>query len=415
MSTLPRLPSSITERQHWISNGSSLRAWDGRYFAPVPDRVAILERIKGGDDLREAKEGVEVLKMRAVAEPGGLDHDANDMICADNGMLRWRDGELFDHDPTYRSTILVPTAWDPDAFDPHVERFLSTSLDAAGRAVVEEFMGYSLTPSRKHQRIMFLVGAGKNGKSKLLNAWAAMIGKENICNESLSRLAENRFAAARVEGKLLCCQDDISGNFLKDLSLIKSLSGEGTVPVEEKYLPARDMTGRAAFAFSMNDVPKAETNFAWLRRLLIVRFSRTFDGTTADPNLEEKITTTGAKSYLLKLAVLGLRRLEARGRFLDTAEEVDVYRRDCDSAFDFLTEGWKVDPEAGMISRRDLYASYKSFCAETGRRAVGEREFAKSVREFGAVDVRDKTGRRERGWGFLRLRNGRDFREGFQA
>ncbi len=71
-----------------------------------------------------------------------------------------------------------------------------------GRVLAYEIIGWLMIPDMSLQKSILLIGDGANGKSVYLWAVSAFLGRENIASLSLQRLEGDKFAAARLVGKL---------------------------------------------------------------------------------------------------------------------------------------------------------------------------------------------------------------------
>lgn len=128
-------------------------------------------------------------------------------------------------------------------------------------------------PNTTFQRSLLLVGAGENGKSVYLSLATALIGRDNISTRTLHELAENRFAAADLFGKLANISADISATELREVDLFKRLTGEDRITAERKYSPAFDFTPYARLLFSGQEVPPShDASHAYQRRWMVLRF-----------------------------------------------------------------------------------------------------------------------------------------------
>ena len=82
-----------------------------------------------------------------------------------------------------------------------------------------------------------LLGPGGTGKSSFpCAACIAILGQvERIPPYPLQKLEEDRFAVARLVGKLANIFADLPGRHLESSSVFKSITGGGAVPAERKF------------------------------------------------------------------------------------------------------------------------------------------------------------------------------------
>ena len=114
----------------------------------------------------------------------------------------------------------------------------------------------------------------------------------------------------------------------------------------------------ARLLFSANSFPRADNaSEAFMRRWIVIPFSRIFEGPSKDPHLPEKLNTPEVLSALLVKAVRGLRSLKARGEFVEcvsVTKKVEEYRVENDSAYEFSLEMLRADKPTSMIPKKDV-------------------------------------------------------------
>ena len=121
------------------------------------------------------------------------------------------------------------------------------------------------------------------------------------------------------------------------------------------------------------------------RRWCFVPFNAKFtkDDPDYDPLVFEKVSTPEALSYLLNLAIKGLRRLRRRGYYKEPAvvqEAMRLYAIENNSVLSWI-EDEEITREHTLETPRDgLYVRYKNWCQLSGvREAVGVKTFYKEI------------------------------------
>ena len=385
--------STSTGFLHYYDAGVFRRGGEARAVKMVEDML--------GDDFRKSR-GDEVaywLAIKTMKDPEEANVQA-DLINVRNGMLDWRTGALLPHDPRYLSTIQIPVAYDPAAKCPEVEEFLLTTLPGDCIEMALEFSGYLLIPSTKYQRALMLAGPGSNGKSTYLDLEAELLGKENVAHIPLQELSEHRFKRAELQGKLANIFADLDATALKNSSYFKMVVAGDPIDAERKHQHPFTFRPFSRLIYSANKMPVAyDRSRAYFRRWLIVPFPNRFEGDDADPDILAKMTTPGELSGLLNLAIEGLRRLEARGRFEEpetVTKAMDNYQQIADPLQAFLREKCVCDVPGAVVGKTELYEAYTKFCHEEGVKYIeGRREFnARLQQEF--PEMREKKRRLER-------------------
>ncbi|MCA9668097.1 MAG: hypothetical protein KC503_21005 [Myxococcales bacterium] len=347
-----------------------------------------------GDDglKRHCDEVVHALRTEHAKAPRDLDDGAR-LINVSNGLLDWRTGEIRPHTPKVLSIIQLPTAWDAQAQHARADRFLDEVLpDAETRELVEEFFGYCLHPRCSYQKALMMTGEGGNGKSVAIDAWRATLGAHNVSAVSLQRLGE-RFQALPLVGALANVYPDLPRAALRETDVFKALVTGDAIMLEPKFKAQFSYVNRAKLIFSANELPgSADRTDGFFRRWVVVPFPHSFKGDKADPDLEAKLTTPAARSYWLRLAVEGLRRLVKRGRFVETEQTrlaIEDYRRSADDIYAFWRETYQESPGDHVI-KQDAYNRYQRWCEAAGAKAQAASVFFSRVKAMGVKSFRPR-------------------------
>src|SRR5439155_2633023 len=110
--------------------------------------------------------------------------------------------QLRAHDPKFLSPVQLPVLFDPCARCPFWETFISQVFPEDCEAIAWEILAWVMRPDTSIQKAVLLTGEGANGKSVYLRAVTAFVGKRNTASISLHKLEQDKFAAARLVGKL---------------------------------------------------------------------------------------------------------------------------------------------------------------------------------------------------------------------
>ncbi|MCH8517753.1 MAG: phage/plasmid primase, P4 family [Cyclobacteriaceae bacterium] len=293
-------------------------------------------------------------------------------------------------------TYQLKFRYDSKATAPQFHKYLEEVLpDEESRKVLAEFMGYLFTRGMKLEKVLFLFGAGRNGKSVLFEIIRAMLGDDNITYYSLSNLTDDSgYYRAKLSGKLVNWASDI-GDRLQSNTFKQLASGE---PIEAR-LPYRDpfmLTNVCKFAFNTNQLPAdVEHTAAYFERFLIIPFNVYIKPENRDPDLPKKIINSelpGVFNWVLD----GLSRLLQQGGFSrceasNTA--LETYKKEADSVAMFVDErNFKPHPDIYKGSQ-EVYQSYKAYCYDEGLRPLARKNFNKRMNGLGFFDQRKEIGR----------------------
>ncbi len=162
-----------------------------------------------------------------------------------NGTIDLRTGKLKPHNRDDKITKISPVIYDPQAKCPRWIKFLDRIFDNNQELVkyVQKQAGYALTGSTQEEDFAMHYGTGGNGKSKMDNQIAFILGDyfvkakvETILN---SKVTQNGNAAsgdvARLSGaRLVIASEPDRGAELKE-GMIKELSGRDPITARRLY------------------------------------------------------------------------------------------------------------------------------------------------------------------------------------
>ncbi|MCI7096950.1 MAG: phage/plasmid primase, P4 family [Clostridiales bacterium] len=356
---------------------------DGRVTDDLPLRGEIFERLKCcavNNIPRKVSNILEVMKLAAQVDdfPPLLDR-----IHLSNGTLML-DGSFISGKPEIVRSRL-PVAFNPDA--PKPERwlsFLDGLLYPEDIVTLQEFIGYCLIPCNKGQRMMVIKGNGGEGKSQIGAVLGAMFGS-NMKDGSIGKISENRFARADLEHILLCVDDDMRMEALRQTNYVKSIvTAQGKMDLERKGKQSYQgwMFARL-LAFSNGDLQALyDRSDGFYRRQLVLTTKEKPVDRVDDPDLAEKMKTEVEGIFLW--AFEGLQRLVGNNfKFTEsqrTRENREAVKRDSNNVYDFLESDGYIRLKADMsISSKELYAIYRMWCDENNLIPLKSRSFSDSV------------------------------------
>lgn len=267
---------------------------------------------------KERKEVSKWLKLRApkVREAPG------DYIAFKNGVLNWRTMEWGSHCPDGLVILsVIPHNWNQSAHPVEVvDDYLRaiTCGDEATLANIEEMLGECV--ARANDLVQchwwWLQGPGANGKSTLAYLIEFIVGSEN-CGAAQPNQFTDKWTSATLLGKLVNIADDVDATTVSKnaLGVVKKAVTGDLLQAEQKQRDPFQFRPHATLICSCNEQPNlADTSEGMERRLQIVPMRARFKaGDGADPHLKEKLATEESAEYVLRLAVEGLRRLDAQG------------------------------------------------------------------------------------------------------
>lgn len=356
---------------------------DGRVTDDLPLRGEIYEELKGcavNNIPRKITNILEVMKLAAHVEDfapeAGRIHLANGTLKLDGSFVEGRSDIV-------RSRL--PVAYRPDAPQPiRWFSFLDGLLYTEDIPTLQEFIGYWLIPSNKGQRMMVIKGNGGEGKSQIGAVMGALLGS-NMKDGSIGKISENRFARVDLEHILLCVDDDMRIEALRQTNYIKSIvTAQGKMDLERKGKQSYQgwMFARL-LAFSNGDLQALyDRSDGFYRRQLVLTTKEKPAGRVDDPDLAEKMKDEAEGIFLW--AFEGLQRPVANNfKFTEsqrTKDNREAVKRDNNNVFDFLeSEGYIHLKADSTISSKDLYEIYRMWCEENNLSPLKKRSFSDAV------------------------------------
>jgi len=342
-------------------------------------------------------------------EPKITERPPEQLINCKNGLLEWRDLVLHPHSPEYFSRVQIPVEYHSNAVCPVIDRTLKELLPDELIPVLHEIAGLCLYAGNPFRTAVMLLGSGRNGKSTVLNLIQAIVGKENCAAIPLQTLAEDRFAAANLFGKLANIAGDLDARSIKRTDAFKTILGGDQLWAQHKHRDPFEFVPYATLLFSANEPPLSrDQTQAWFDRWLIFPFEKRLSDDEVDPHLQAKLHSESELQGFLVHAVAGLRRLMERGRFEKPAAiqaAVDEYRLRLDSVLAFTGEECDVGDSNAWTSRKMLYSSYRQYCEINGRGVLSSGQMYSHLRQHFAGRVVDKSHGKERGFGGIQMRS----------
>lgn len=306
-----------------------------------------------------------------------------------NGILDLNTMQLLPHDPKYLFDFQIPINYNHLANCPKVDEFFSQVVEEQNKSILYDIFGLALYRVNYLEKFFVLTGNGANGKSRVLILLQKFIGEENQSSITLNQLTEDKFAVARTYKKLVNVGADISGQPIKDTSMLKSASSTDRISGQFKFGQIFDFTPSATLIFSANTPPVFyDDSMGIYRRAELIHFPYTFGNDKdieenktykkADPNVIEKITSEEELSGLLNKALEHLRNILKTGQLstVKSARELKSdYTKYSNNVQAFVEEyceetlytgsdksGGIFIPAEGFLTISSLYPLYCDYC-----------------------------------------------------
>ena len=319
---------------------------------------------------------LDTIRVLAYSEPLPT---YNDRIFLDNGTY-YLSGE-FEPGKDFCMNRL-PVVYNPDAPKPvRWLEFVDQLLYPEDIPTLQEYMGYCLIPSTKGQQMMFLVGKGGEGKSRVGLVMRALLG-DNMGNGSIQKVETNPFARADLEHLLVMVDDDMKLEALPQTNYIKTIvTAEQPLDLERKGKQSYQGWIYSRFMVFGNGVMKSlyDRSEGFFRRQLILSVKDKDKNRYDDPYLAEKLCAE-AEGILL-WALEGLHRLINQNFHFTVSERTKTNRedaiRDGNNIVEFMeSEGYFNFKADSQITSKDFYAIYDVWCNDNAEKPLVAKSFS---------------------------------------
>jgi len=335
--------------------------------------------------------------------------DDDDRLAFRNGVLEISTGDFLEHNLEHYLTWGLDFDYDPHADPGPIIQWLTRTQygDDSRVQVLRAWLKACLVgQGHELQRFLEVIGPGGRGKSTFANLCCALVGNGNYASSTLNQLEQSRFEIASIKGKRLTLIND-SERYGGSAQIFKALTGGDNLRFEEKNKNVGEpfvYTGMVMVCAN-EPIQTTDNTSGLTRRRLTIEFNRPLYEKNSEAKemikLDNGIVKGLWKNYLPGLVnwVLEMKTEEMREYLLDTYEKVKslkkvrneillnsnnlvewlqsevVYDTNSVSSVGKKIPAAKDSKERYCNSSYHLYASYCSFCEDTGSKPVGQKRF----------------------------------------
>jgi len=348
--------------------------YDGRYTNDKDILTLCMLNVIPGlntSNIRETHENIRIKSLHNQENPD------NNYINLKNGLLNIHNFSFIEHDPEIFTINQLNCYYDKEAFDEptyNVIRALACE-DEDIITLLIQMLGYTLLNNCRFQKAFILLGNGRNGKSMFLDMIRAWLGDDNCSSLALEDLSKN-FLTAELVGKMVNIGDDSGHNLLENTAIFKKLVTGDSIVVQRKHQNPFKFVNKAKMIFAANTLPPTtDKSEGFFRRCIIIPFNAYYKETDKnyDPNMLDKITTSNAKSYLLLLAIEGLKSLIENNKFYipNAAKTIGEYYELSNN--NILM--WYQNTEKSFGNVREAFTAYLLYCTANNYKPVSIGKF----------------------------------------
>jgi putative DNA primase/helicase len=331
------------------------------------------------------------------------------LINLNNGILDLYTRELIPHSSEYYfdSTIQVDynsTDCECPVFTKYLNDVLSGDQETIDNVI--RLGGYLLDTSCEAGRMFMFDGNGGSGKSTLIDTYSMFFDDKQLTAISLEELATGSFDKEDLIDSRFNQAAETKKGFISPEEIKKMITGD-LIKVSRKFKRAHTFRPKFKIVVACNGLPKFnDTSDGIYRRIVIVRFKNQYKSASdiariknaterrifvKDPTLKFKIQAE--KSAILNLFLDGLITLKENGyEFIDSTDSHDAmtdFRRDSDTAREFLEENYEVDFD-GATPLQAIYDNYRRWYRDNVQDTQGMKfrsnEMGRRIKEVFGLD-----------------------------
>ncbi len=363
--------------------------YTGNYWKPIDHnkiRKEVLNILQDKYKQSRVNNIIDIIQLETLKESNEINlNSERKALNVQNGMYFIKDKKLISHNRENKelySTNLFNIRYNKTAKCERWERFVNEIFepdqDKENKIMLlQEYLGYCITQDVFLQKSLLLLGNGSNGKSIVIQVMEKILGNENYSNIELHQL-NNKNYIVELQNKLVnfCSEIDhksqFSSGIFKRIITGETLTGDAKFKHPIKFQP------RCKLLFATNDLPKtSDTTKGYFRRLLILKFNRSFEGKEKDIYLIDNLNNElpGIFNWLL----IGLDRLYKNNQFtipMSSINEVNKYLESNNSVVSFINEKCEITNDPDQYEKYDfLYAEYRTYCNESGDKPFKKTNF----------------------------------------
>jgi P4 family phage/plasmid primase-like protien len=386
------LARAINDRHQFARDGGGrLYVFNKGVYRPSGELV-VCQRVKGLltewgiPDKWASKKAFEVVEYIRVDASELWTTLPADTINVQNGLLAVTTQHLRRHDQAFLSPIQLPIVYDPGARCPAWDRFIGEVFPADSETIAWEIPAWLMMPDTSIQKAVLLLGEGSNGKSTYLRAVQAFIGRHKTAALSLHKLEQDRFAVARLVGKLANICPDLPTAHLSSTSMFKALTGGDVLSAEYKFRDSFEFLPYCKLVFSANRPPQSDdATHGFFRRWQVVPFARCFEEgakeTIPREELDAILADPSELSGVLNKALLALVKIRRNGfTQSDSMRQAwDEFRTATDPLAVWLEQETIQLPTA-MVAKSDLMIAFNKHLNDLGKPPMTKTAFGLAIK-----------------------------------
>lgn len=361
-----------------------IKFYQGKFYFKQNDRY-----LSDNNLLFRAIDELIKLKPNQMKELEKLFEIKAERIEQDDFHIQLRNGYIIDNGEVIQvdagfTPYYLDIKYDPTTTNKDIDNFFDfLTCDRKDlRLVLEEMFGHMLMTRNFPHKVFFFQGSeGGNGKSTLIKMIKKFIG-DTYTAVPLDKFDDDTSAFSLV-GKLVNIGDDIDASYMDKSSNFKTIASGDPVMLRPIYSPPVELNNKATLIFTCNEMPVFKDKSGGIeRRMVVIPCENVVK--TIDNEIDEKLSSDEAKSYLLNLALSGIERIRKNGSKISDSitiqQKTKEYFIESDSVAAFIDE---FENKIEGKEPTTVYRQYVAYCIKNTLKEVGSREFGRRLSKAG--------------------------------
>lgn len=254
-------------------------------------------------------------------------------------------------------------------------------------------LGYFLTGSIREQKIYFLHGPGRNGKTVLLELVKHLMGDHAVSASPLLLVKDAQGNRHLTELMTLCgarlgIMSELAPGSKLDVARMKYLTGGDTICARGMRQDEVNFTNTCKLIAAVNDLPEIEigAGVAEKRRVVIIPCPNIVPEEDIDPDLLDKLKAE-APGILAKIIAGAKRYLEGGIQWTqDVTDATSEMWADGNHLEEFITEEAVLGLEL-RVGKNEFYQRYAGHCFNAGMEKPSSQLVSRSMKKLGYKDM----------------------------
>lgn len=302
------------------------------------------------------------------------------LLNVQNGVVNLKTGELLPHSPDYGFTWVCPIDYNPEASTEQWVQYLLQTVQSYPQVknYLQMAVGYTLTGETKEEKLFYLFGPTRSGKSTFLEVLGKMLGQGIAKSTSFTTFTKSRngndqgFDLAPLHAARFISASEGESQAKMNESVIKTITGNDEMSAAFKGKDYFNFRPNWKIWVASNYQPDGSvTDSAFWYRISLIVFPNSFAG-KEDKGLKDSLVTKANLEGVLAWAVQGAVKWYQTKQGLCTPEvfqaALDKARHSKDQVQQWLDANCIVDKgnEKIYMTVKDVNEHFANWCLDSG-------------------------------------------------